>query len=549
MTRLKQEAEELGLWQDPLFQHHFRLAFSYSPKSEKFLHLVESRIYGAQIGCMYYEDESTGPVGNAETGIWIGNIWISQEPFFLDLVRIPKHILIIGASGFGKTTLLALIAEELLKKSIRVYLFDHKDSGSNLLNLFPKALYVESQHERWNIFKGFLDQHRRNNFVASLLADFLGSHPGTRNLILSALGQICHNPDDLPSLEDFARVLAKLGKEKSAKHSTASRALLDLCNILGAISRVRNSPEDPFLGKQLVILSRKDMPERQENFLSSCFFTREHERLTASGHDSSLKIVHLFDEGLKYFGAKGETSRHGIVQREKMTKDRSYGIAVIICTQSGIKMLPDVVDNCSTVIAMGMNNPKEAEFAGNIMGLSQAEQRQLLNFEPGEAFVYTGRHPVHKIKVPFRDLGHGKSKADIEAMMKPLWEELDTQVTYSPKIGNNLRKLDFLNILETEKKPEPGPKVKETNKPFQLLEESVLLLRSCDLNSQFGVVQHYRSLGWSAGKGNRIKNQLLDAKALESHRIAPAKGGRPKEFLRLTPMGETLLRNYDQNTK
>ncbi|NDV63350.1 ATP-binding protein [Puniceicoccales bacterium CK1056] len=543
-----QQSKDLGLDKDLLHGHYLSLIGTPADRNGKFEQFVKARIAEEVARQFFSPNENTGPVGDPATGILLGKIIDSGLPYFLNLLFFATHILVIAASGKGKTNMLVQIIIGLLAKGIKVHFFDHKDTGCNFLNVFPDALFLEPRHERWNLFKGFVDQQTRNAFVARCLGDYASSHPSARNTLNSILADYCHDPDDLPSLQDIAGVVSKIGGEDSAKHQNLSNALFNICKSIGDLSRVRIAPEPPLLGKELIIFSRKSIPARQENLLISSACTQEWERLTATGHDSSLHSVHAWDEGLKFFGATGETSQHGLVQREKITKDRSYGIGNILCTQSVKKLLPDAVDNCSSVIALGMNNPKEAELTARIMGLNSSQEADLLNLPPGEAYIYTGSGPVQKIKIPYHDLGRGKSRAEIEQLMTPHWEELHSQATYSPKIKAKVRKLDFRVTLGERTSPEESEdNSPEKRPPEPILEETLLLLSSCRGNPAYGVVQHYRNLGWSSGRGNRVKSELLSNDLLASRRVVPSAGGRPKEVLTLTPKGESFLEQYEKD--
>lgn len=70
------------------------------------------------------------------------------------------------------------------------------------------------------------------------------------------------------------------------------------------------------------------------------------------------------------------------------------------------------------------------------------------------------------------------------------------------------------------------------------------LLRSCEQHSEYGVSTHYKSLGWSAGRGTRVRNKLVKLNWIEINRVVSPKGGRPREILSLTEEGKRSLHEH-----
>ena len=58
------------------------------------------------------------------------------------------------------------------------------------------------------------------------------------------------------------------------------------------------------------------------------------------------------------------------------------------------------------------------------------------------------------------------------------------------------------------------------------------------------ITEHYRNLGWSAGRGNRVKEQLLEMRLVICARQQSA-SGRPRELLAITIKGKDLLHAND----
>jgi hypothetical protein len=151
--------------------------------------------------------------------------------------------------------------------------------------------------------------------------------------------------------------------------------------------------------------------------------------------------------------------------------------------------------------------------------------------------------------------------------MKPLWEKWDANTVFAPAKTNQDTVINFREILgevdsqkpifktdlekseyitkESISEPERQcPVISSRSKmpPVSpILEEYFVLLRSCKLHPDFAATSHYKALGLSARRGNRIKAKVVELGWVNPVRIASSKAGRPKETLHLTEKGEGVL--------
>ncbi len=176
----------------------------------------------------------------------------------------------------------------------------------------------------------------------------------------------------------------------------------------------------------------------------------------------------------------------------------------------------------------------------------------------GTAWIVSPQcHQPVKIKIPFADLGDYPSESEIAKHMKPLQDSWDARTVFAPIKTDAETKIDFRKILgetppatpstedpaiPTSTEPAQGtvPFIRRPNDPV-ILAEYFAMLRSCETHPDFGAAAHYKALGWSAGRGNRVKIKLIELRWIEAIRIASPKGGRPKETLHLTEKGKGVL--------
>jgi DNA segregation ATPase FtsK/SpoIIIE-like protein len=63
----------------------------------------------------------------------------TNRPIVVDIDVLNRHLLVIGSTGSGKTTFLARIIDEVIKKRpVSVLFQDHKGEGRRLLNIYSR---------------------------------------------------------------------------------------------------------------------------------------------------------------------------------------------------------------------------------------------------------------------------------------------------------------------------------------------------------------------------------------------------------------------------
>jgi hypothetical protein len=237
---------------------------------------------------------------------------------------------------------------------------------------------------------------------------------------------------------------------------------------------------------------------------------------------------------------------------------RSYGISIFAATQSLSGIQDSAIENASVFIAFRANSPQEAKLVCRRLGFDENRHSEIMNLEAGTAFALTPDcHQPVKIKVPLLDLGIYPSESEIARQMEPVWTAWDERTVFSPAKNDSATHIDFRELLgETTPGLEPAAEATETtqteptqaSKPFVrkptdpvIISEYLALLRSCEANPGFGVTRHYKGLGWSMGRGTRVKEKLMALGWVEVESVIAPKGGRPTNILKLTETGRGVL--------
>jgi hypothetical protein len=117
---------------------------------------------------------------------------------------------------------------------------------------------------------------------------------------------------------------------------------------------------------------------------------------------------------------------------------------------------------------------------------------------------------------------------------------LAERTEYAPDPPEEQETLDYLGMLDQRPQPATitttvGPEIRT-----RFLAEHQTFLRELHDNPSASVTEHYRRLQWGAGRGNRVKNQLLEMGLIVIARQRST-AGRPVEILLLTDAAKELL--------
>ncbi len=564
LVALKEQLYRLGLQGDPLLQFYLEQCLSPIERTaSKFYSLLSKRLSEEEFRKSIFGNESV-PNLSPDTSIEIGKTVGKGLPFRVSIAKV-MHWLISGASGSGKTNLICVL-ERAVRNFIACTLIDHKDEGLRFINEVPNSAYYPLDKQRWNPLKGVGNQTDYIRYFSSLLTRMMALLPVTANAVRAQLLNLCSDQNNLPAISDLAGVFQKLAQQemRSSLH-TASRCFGDLAVSMGRWADVRTG-QWPFGEHMLNVIPLKDMPAAFEHFYISLLLKHMTDQASVQGHSTALRHILFFDEALTYMGKEMEpaagSGRTNQVA-EMMRTSRSYGISIIAAVQSLSKIQDSVIDNAGIFIAFRANSVQEAKICCKRMGFDESRYPEILNLETGTAWITSQCHQPIKIKVPFVDLGDYPSDADIARRMEPSWVKWDTEAVFAPEKSDQNTAIDFRELLgEIEPKisdsqtnivvPEnenqadtSSPEIPEIPQPQYtppILKEYFALLQSSSENPDYSATAHYKSLGLSARRGNRIKAKIIELGWVEAVRASTGKSGRPAELLKPTKRGRKMLK-------
>ncbi len=358
-------------------------------------------------------------------------------PFFLTLDDLKRHLLILGPSGQGKTTLAKIIVEEIRRKfpDIKIWIIDFhgeyvnfRKEGFKVVSPgsldSPLAINIfDPQSENAETYAIFLTNllievmkttleplsAQMERFLSMAVFETIRDPKGNPLLFLENLWSLCNQfIDDLPSsIQTFHAIINRLrsifsgimqrvfwvsSTNFSVKEMLNHNIILDLSNLVkrGALKR------------DLMLLT---------NILLR-YMISEVLNMQNNNYPSSLKYLVVIEEG-RYIAP---WRRRDIASETTTLEDfavlaRKYGIALCTISQSPNVLSEDIIENCGTLFIMGGEPPEKERGT-----LDESILKYLITMPPGEAIVKLSTTPaILHIRVEQRDMNNTKQDEILES--------------------------------------------------------------------------------------------------------------------------------------
>lgn len=459
------------------------------------------------------------------------------ESIEIPLIELTRHVNIIGDSGTGKSNVNALLLSQL-PETVTAEWVDSKRESHGLLDLVPGGVILKPTEFCSNPLEPIgapaTSWASRFEKIAPLLKIDDRTWPELATVLVRTSASMSAN-EPPPSLTDLILILKRLGETESPKFLTAAERLHRLASALGPAARVRQGPE---LASRYHWVGRDYFGQDPavSNTMEAINLDKAVQNALISERSGGLKQLRLYDEGLDFFSREFTSTKagsgHVSYQKRATSQVRSCGIGIVTCFQYPTQVDSSVTGNAATVIVLGQTDPKEAKYASMMLTGCDRLAKDILNLQRGAAFISNSNlfRDVRCIQIP--EVPRSAPKAsEVAARMAPEIEWLRSHSIMSAAIKDELSPIPYHEIVS-------GCSV-ASGYPDEIPDDWRHLLSSLRDHPSFSVVQHYESLLWSAGKGTRVKNAMLNSGFLRCQR-RPGSNGRPALLLVPTKAGEEL---------
>ena len=491
----------------------------------------------------------------------IGTIAQNGFPYGLAVEQMRRHVLCLGATGGGKTTLVSTILWHALR--------DRPDL--RILILEKKREFTCLVRARWAHFRVMDLAHLRINplrppagvphllwlsVLTQLMTDFLDILVASGNYILETAAELlnmyaCIRDADRPhpslrDLLDFIKSKKYAGMSHYARHQeTSINRLQGILNAFPGVFECDRGLEPSTLLSENVLLLLHRLPNvTYQDFLLNLLIAQLHAyREMTEGHRGGLANIIVLDEASSLFRRQRETQSKTSAMSGFLAQVRAYGMAVIAASQSTSDLSHALLANTATKILVGglERGQDLREFIASRPTTPQQSDVILANRNPGQAFVADPRHDSFiecQVECP----------ADLP---RPLTED-----EMSEAAGDWARELGWLSAptTETDAQPEGQPPSDEPPgtsppepEPTQTAPDPLLILLCHVADDPFRRLQD-RMVDLKLPR-DTLKNQLdrlEDQGLVKRYRVHPGGSGRPRDLFEVTDKGWKQLNRPEQ---
>lgn len=328
--------------------------------------------------------------------------------------ELCRHMLIVGRTGSGKTTLAVGVLRRLMELGVRWVALDHKRSLRALLGVdMPSAVHVCALGRHLNAALRFnplqpppgvpFETHRRQ--VVELLCDSWFAGDGVAALLDRAIVRASGSArSGAPFFIEVRReVEGMMLRDREALWRQSALRILEQVTT-GQLGRVLNSRRDArtldLLSQHCTVLELDGLSAVDSSFLVGHLLRYLASSMLKDGSRERLRLV-LFCDEAHHLLRKHDSGRESIAET-LMREAREVGLGMILATQSFQGLSGVAIANASTLVSMHLTHRTDIHSAAQGLLLKE-EQRDLLSLlGTGEAVVRRSdawQRPIH-VRVP-----------------------------------------------------------------------------------------------------------------------------------------------------
>ncbi len=333
------------------------------------------------------------------------------------------HIIIVGMSGYGKSTLLRHMIGDMHKGGKGAIVFDAHNEHESVVGSAGGKVYNAAYHGL-NIFEldgvsvaqrisdlsvMFKDVYRLGHLQASKLSDCLWyayRKAGARSRDDTAV-------PETPTVRGLVEELhVFLGNAKTQAERNTLHHLIARISLLGegGFSRSTVSVADLCRGISSFSLASLKNPEAQMIYIGE-LLRRLYSTMKDSEREKGVRLYVVLDEA-QFLIDSSETG--GRFVGKLIAEGRKYGVGVVIATHMASQLDRRVVANASTFITFYPREPAEINYVASLLAAGSAERVQLVKERLGrmvqnEAMVLSAHERAATVVETrdFRDLAAG----------------------------------------------------------------------------------------------------------------------------------------------
>jgi DNA helicase HerA-like ATPase len=361
---------------------------------------------------------------NEKTGAYIGMLLGHDIPIQLDINEmVQKHVSILAKTGGGKSYMVGVLVEELLKHDVTVMIIDPHGEYTSL----REAGKASEINEKFGVKpRGYASQisefspDTKVNKEAKPLR-FTLSNLEARDIL--ALTNVKNIRQALPSLKKVLEiikvnkqifslkdVIRTLEAQEDAQNANMIQELqyLDEINIFAE----RGTKLEELVKKgNMTILNLRGTPPEISGLIVNRVLTSLFEMRKINAIPPMLVVI---EEAHNYCPQQGSTAASKTM-RTIASEGRKFGLGLVIITQRAAKVDKNVLSQCGTQVILKITNPLDLKtVTSSIEGLTSGTTEEIQQLPIGVAIVCGGGVQVPLfVRVRPRETRHGGESVKI----------------------------------------------------------------------------------------------------------------------------------------
>jgi hypothetical protein len=353
---------------------------------------------------------------------------------------LTQHLLAVGQSGAGKTTLFYNLIDQL---TAPFWSFDVKQDYRHLIHDRDDLLVLPWKELKFNPLKPPQDVPPRRwaQVFAELFGHATALLSGSKNYLMQAIIQLYQLYDlfqevapPYPSLHE----LQLLAERENINYMRTSSDYRDrILNRVEAMNLTAGTVFDCSEGypvedllQRNVVFEFDGLGTDLQNFLMEILFAYVYEyRVAQNQRGGDLRHVFFLDEGKRVFSVyKERQDASGIPAIDELTaKMREFGEGLVVADQEASKLTDSIKANTYTKVLLATGDAKQFREITGSMHLTERQEELAAELGIGEAIVQTGNRDPVPVSLDAYDVAKSVTDDDLNEWQTEAWETLESE--------------------------------------------------------------------------------------------------------------------------
>jgi len=491
-----------------------------------------------------FPTDISGASDNA--GVALGTT-VTGDQYGVPEADLMKHLLVVGQSGAGKTTLFYHVMNQL---EVPFWAFDLKQDYRHLVQERDELVVLPWQQLRFNPLQppDGVSPRRWAQVFSEIFGHATALLSASKNYLMKQIIALYRLYDlfeevspPYPSLYELQLLMKRDNinyMRKAADYrDTVVNRLEAMTMTAGAVFDCSEGYTVEELLQRDVVFEFDGLGRDTQNFLMEILFAYVYEyRLAQNQRDDGLHHVFFLDEGKRVFSVyKERQDAAGIPAIDELTaKMREFGEGLVVADQEASKLTDSIKANTYTKLLLATGGQREFEEMAAAMQLSDRQAAVAQELDVGQAIVQRGGN--EPIPVALDDFDLAKEVTD-----------RDLHDTFGGWAGFDAAPRHPAPVVLSDDDPEEATSVEPVDdtdggKEVELSADAERLLEDVVENPFKSLTDRY-DLFDNVYQANQAKDELVDADVVRERSLTIE--GTGHKLLELTDQGHAFLESHN----